>query len=119
MTDRKFKAPDGNVYDESFLVEKYGQEEFDSFVSDNSLQEISTKEEPVLDEDVFTAPDGEKYSKSFLVERYGQEEFDAFVKDGSLKKKMLQIQTLRLAFQNFKALILYPKLHQKLQLKLK
>lgn len=87
MTDRKFKAPDGNVYDESFLVEKYGQEEFDSFVSDNSLQEISTKEEPVLDEDVFTAPDGEKYSKSFLVERYGQEEFDAFVKDGSLKKK--------------------------------
>ena len=87
MTDRKFKAPDGNVYDESFLIEKYGQEEFDSFISDNSLEEVSTSEEPVLDEDEFTAPDGKKYSKSFLVERYGQEQFDSFVNDGSLKKK--------------------------------
>ena len=113
MTDRKFKAPDGNVYDESFLIEKYGQEEFDSFISDNSLEEVSTSEEPVLDEDEFTAPDGKKYSKSFLVERYGQEQFDSFVNDGSLKKKMLQIQTLRLAFQNFKDLIPYLKLHKK------
>ena len=87
MTDRKFKAPDGKVYDESFLIERYGQEKFDAFVSDNSLEEISTVEESVLDEDEFTAPDGKKYTESFLVERYGQEKFDSFVEEGSLKKK--------------------------------
>jgi len=87
MTDRKFKAPDGKVYDESFLIERYGQEKFDAFVSDNSLEEISTVEESVLDEDEFTAPDGKKYTESFLVERYGQEKFDLFVEEGSLKKK--------------------------------
>ena len=87
MTDRKFKAPDGKVYDESFLIERYGQEKFDAFVSDNSLEEISTVEKSVLDEDEFTAPDGKKYTESFLIERYGQEKFDSFVEEGSLKKK--------------------------------
>ena len=113
MTDRKFKAPDGNVYDESFLIEKYGQEEFDSFISDNSLEEVSTSEEPVLDEDEFTAPDGKKYSKSFLVERYGQEQFDSFVNDGSLKKKDATDSDSSVGISEFQGFDSIPKAAQK------
>ena len=70
MTDRKFKAPDGKVYDESFLIERYGQEKFDAFVSDNSLEEISTT----------VGVDG--YSTPF-----------AFGKTSKKKKKNLEKQT--------------------------
>ncbi len=114
MTDRRFKAPDGQEYEESFLIERYGQEKFDAFVADQTFLEIPDGEQTILDEDEFTAPDGKKYSQSFLVERYGQEQFDTLVEDGTFKKKMLSIQTLRLPFQNFKALILSLNQKQKL-----
>lgn len=87
MTDRRFKAPDGQEYEESFLIERYGQEQFDAFVADQTFLEIPEGEQTILDEDEFTAPDGKKYSQSFLVERYGQEQFDSFVEDGTFKKK--------------------------------
>ncbi len=87
MTDRRFKAPDGQEYEESFLIERYGQEKFDAFVADQTFLEIPDGEQTILDEDEFTAPDGKKYSQSFLVERYGQEQFDTLVEDGTFKKK--------------------------------
>ena len=87
MTDRKFKAPDGQEYDELFLVERYGQEKFNSFIADNTFEEISMGGETVLDEDEFTAPDGKKYSQSFLIDRYGQDQFESFIEDGTFKKK--------------------------------
>ncbi len=87
MTDKRFKAPDGQEYEESFLIERYGQEKFDAFVADQTFLEIPDGEQTILDEDEFTAPDGKKYSQSFLVERYGQKQFDTFVEDGTFKKK--------------------------------
>ena len=58
------------------------------------------------------------YSKKknivYYINNDGESKLGSKGKNGSLKKKMLQIQTLRLAFQNFKDLMPYLKLHQKL-----
>lgn len=84
---KKYKAPDGNIYDESYLKDKYGSD-FDTYVSNGAFVLVDDKASSngQSKSGKYVAPDGNLYDESFLRNKYGSD-FDTYVSNGTLKKK--------------------------------
>ena len=73
MADKKYTTPNGSVVMESILVDKYGQDAFNSFVNNGQLEQVYEEE------DRYTTPNGTEMGMSALIEKYGQSRFEDFV----------------------------------------
>jgi hypothetical protein len=86
---KKYKAQDGNIYDESYLRNKYG-DSFDTYVSNGSFVLVDDTKSKSNGQDKspgkYQAQDGNVYDESYLRNKYG-DSFDTYVSNGSFKKK--------------------------------
>ena len=85
--EKKFKAPNGKLFSEEVLRERYG-DQFGMFVATGQLQEVEMDallDEINLEEEIYITPNGEEFMTSQLIERYGTTGFEE-IKD-QLKKK--------------------------------
>lgn len=80
---RKYKTPNGTIVTEADLINRYGEQKFQSFLADGKLQEIFEEQSS----NTYITPNNTEVTEQDVINRYGQDNFNKFLSEGKLKKK--------------------------------
>ena len=76
---KKYKTPNGTILTINELIEEFGQEQFNLYLSNGELK--------LVDDDIYITPDGTELTSEELLTEFGQEQFNLYLSNGELKKK--------------------------------
>ena len=79
--EEKYTTPDGSIMTRDEIISEYGEEQFQSFISDG--QAVLFEDDEVVDtEEKYTTPDGSVMTRNEIISEYGEEQFQSFISDG-------------------------------------
>jgi len=80
---RKYITPNGTIVTDTDVINRYGEQEFQSFLQNGKLQEVDEDTQ----DNIYVTPNNTEVTETDVINKYGEEAFRKFLTEGQLKKK--------------------------------